>query len=142
MPRYSAISPLAPNGSVEKYSCNVIIVLPWRQVYINFELKETPRFTRECVALLFNNVLRSAYADTAVKENQLEKHLPYTTKSGLRIGCMYSPPPENHMSHDDEIIQMALLNIEPEFSQRRIAGWVAYALFLVALYTALVVWEV
>ena len=91
---------------------------------------------------VFNYVLRFAYADTAVKENQLEKHLPYTTKSGLRIGCMYSPPPENHMSHDDEIIQMALLNIEPEFSQRRVAGWVAYVLFLLALYTALVVWEV
>jgi hypothetical protein len=46
------------------------------------------------------------------------------------------------MSQDDEIIQMALLGIEPEFSQRRIAGWVAYALFLIALYTALVVWEI
>ena len=92
--------------------------------------------------MLFNNVLRSAYADTAVKENQLEKHLPFTTKSGLRIGCMYSPPPENHMSHDDEIIQMALLNIEPKFSQRRIAGWVAYALFLIALYAVLIVWEI
>ena len=91
---------------------------------------------------VFNYVLRFVYADTAVKENQLEKHLPFTTKSGLRIGCMYSPPPENHMSHDDEIIQMALLGIEPEFSQRRIAGWIAYALFLIALYTALVVWEV
>jgi len=111
------------------------------QVYINFELKVTPRFTRECIVFVFNYVLRFVHADTAVKENQLEKHLPYTTKSGLRIGCMYSPPPENHMSHDDEIIQMALLGIEPEFSQRRIAGWVAYVLFLLALYTALVVWE-
>jgi hypothetical protein len=46
------------------------------------------------------------------------------------------------MTHDAELLQMALLNIEPEFSQRRIAGWVAYALFLVALYTALVVWEI
>ena len=111
-------------------------------VYINFKLKATPRFSQECIVQVFNTVLRFVYADTAVKENQLEKHLPYTTKSGLRIGCMYSPPLENHMSHDDEIIQMALLNIEPEFSQRRIAGWVAYALFLVALYALLIVWEV
>ena len=72
----------------------------------------------------------------------MEKHLPLTTKSGLRIGCMYSPPPTNHMSADAELLQSALLGIEPEFSQRRIAGWVAYALFLIALYTALVVWEV
>ena len=67
----------------------------------------------------------------------MEKHLPLTTKSGLRIGCMYSPPPENHMSHDDEIIQMALLGIEPEFSQRRVLGWVAYMIFVIALVTTL-----
>jgi hypothetical protein len=72
----------------------------------------------------------------------MEKHLPYTTKSGLRIGCMYSPPPENYMSQDAERIQMALLGIEPEFSQRRIAGWVAYILFLIALYAVLIVWEI
>ena len=87
-------------------------------------------------------MLRFVYADTAVKENQLEKHLPYTTKSGLQIGCMYSPPPQNHMSADAELLQMALLGIEPEFSQRRIAGWIAYALFLIALYAVLIVWEV
>lgn len=108
------------------------------QVYINFELKVTPRFTRECVALLFNNVLRFVHADTAVKENQLEKHLPLTTKSGLRIGCMYSPPPQNHMSHDAEIIQMALLGIEPEFSERKVLGWVAYIIFLAVLVSTLV----
>jgi hypothetical protein len=137
MPKYSAISPLAPNGSVLKYSCNVIIVLPCRQVYINFKLKETPRFTRECIAIVFNCVLRFVHADTAVKENQLEKHLPYTTKSGLRIGCMYSPPPENHMSHDAEIIQMALLGIESEFSERKVLGFVAYIIFLMVLFTVL-----
>ena len=86
-------------------------------------------------------MLRFVYADTAVKENQLEKQLPYTTKSGLQIGCNYTPPQRNHMSADAELLQMALLNIEPEFSQRRIAGWVAYVLFLIALYTALIVWE-
>jgi hypothetical protein len=46
------------------------------------------------------------------------------------------------MSADAELLQMALLNIEPEFSQRRIAGWIAYALFLIALYAVLIVWEV
>lgn len=67
----------------------------------------------------------------------MEKHLPLTTKSGLRIGCMYSPPPQNHMSHDAERIQMALLGIEPEFSERKVLGWVAYVVFLVALFTTL-----
>ena len=92
--------------------------------------------------LLFNSVLRFAYADTAVKENQLDKQLPYTTKSGLQIGCNYTPPQRNYMSADAELLQMALLGIEPEFSQRRIAGWIAYALFLIALYAVLIVWEV
>lgn len=87
-------------------------------------------------------MLRFVYADTAVKEKQLNKQLPYTTKSGLQIGCMYSPPQQNYMSADAELLQMALLNIEPEFSQRRIAGWIAYALFLIALYAVLIVWEV
>ena len=67
----------------------------------------------------------------------MEKHLPLTTKSGLRIGCMYSPPPRNYMSADAERIQMALLGIEPEFSERRVFGWVAYIIFLIALFTTL-----
>ena len=92
--------------------------------------------------LLFNSVLRFVYADTAVKENQLDKQLPYTTKSGLQIGCNYTPPQRNYMSADAELLQMALLGIEPEFSQRRIAGWIAYALFLIALYAVLIVWEI
>ena len=110
---------------------------PFGEVYINFELKETLEFSQECVARLFNIVLRFAHADTAVKENQMEKHLPYTTKSGLRIGCMYSPPPQNHMSHDAEIIQMALLGIESEFSERKVLGFVAYIIFLMVLFTVL-----
>ena len=72
----------------------------------------------------------------------MEKHLPYTTKSGLQIGCNYTPPQRNYMSADAELLQMALLGIEPEFSQRRIAGWIAYALFLIALYAVLIVWEI
>ena len=67
----------------------------------------------------------------------MEKHLPLTTKSGLRIGCMYNLPQRNYMSADAERIQMALLGVEPEFSQRRVFGYVAYIIFLVALFTAL-----
>jgi hypothetical protein len=50
---------------------------------------------------------------------------------------MYSPPPENHMSHDAEIIQMALLGIEPEYSERKVLGFVAYIIFLMVLFTVL-----
>jgi hypothetical protein len=88
--------------------------------------------------IVFNMALRFVYADTAVKENQLEKQLPYTTKSGLQIGCNYTPPQRNYMSADAELLQSALLGIEPEFSQRRIAGWVAYIIFLAVLVSTLV----
>jgi len=91
---------------------------------------------------VFNYVLECLHVDTTVKENQMDKPLPYTTKSGLQIGCNYTPPQRNYMSADAELLQMALLNIEPEFSQRRIAGWVAYTLFLVAIYAVLILWEV
>jgi hypothetical protein len=67
----------------------------------------------------------------------MEKHLPFTTKSGLRIGCMYSPPPKNYITPDAERIQLALLGIEPEFSERRVYGWVAYMVFLFAIFTTL-----
>lgn len=67
----------------------------------------------------------------------MEKHLPLTTKSGLRIGCMYSPPPKNHMSADAERLQLALLGIESSYSERRVFGWVAYVIFLIALFTTL-----
>ena len=67
----------------------------------------------------------------------MEKHLPLTTKSGLRIGCMYSPPQRNYMSQDAERIQMALLGIEPEYSERRVLGFVVYIIFLMALVTTL-----
>lgn len=70
------------------------------------------------------------------------KHLPYTTKSGLQIGCMYNPPQRNYMSADAERIQMALLGIEPEFSERRVLGWVAYIVFLVALVSTLITLDI
>jgi hypothetical protein len=70
-------------------------------------------------------------------EKLMEKHLPLTTKSGLRIGCMYTPPQRNYMSADAERIQMALLGIEPEYSERRVLGFVAYIIFLMALVTVM-----
>jgi hypothetical protein len=82
-------------------------------------------------------VLECLHVDTTVKENQLDKQLPYTTKSGLQIGCNYTPPQRNYMSADAELLQMALLDIEPEFSQRRVASFVAYAIFLVVVFTTL-----
>jgi hypothetical protein len=41
------------------------------------------------------------------------------------------------MSQDAERIQMALLGIEPEYSERRVLGFVVYIIFLMALVTTL-----
>jgi hypothetical protein len=41
------------------------------------------------------------------------------------------------MSSDAERLQLALLGIEPEYSERRVFGFVAYIIFLVALFTTL-----
>jgi len=41
------------------------------------------------------------------------------------------------MSHDAESIQMALLGIEPEFSERKVIGWVAYFISLIVIFTTL-----
>jgi hypothetical protein len=104
------------------------------------ELKETLRFTQDCVVVFFNIVLRFVYADTAVMENQMEKPTPYTTKSGLQIGCNYTPPSRDYMSADAEFLQAALLGIEPQFSQRRVAGWVVYAICIVAMFFLVAAW--
>ena len=45
------------------------------------------------------------------------------------------PSPTYYMSADAERIQMALLGIEPEYSERRVLGFVAYIIFLMALVT-------
>jgi hypothetical protein len=73
----------------------------------------------------------------AVKEIQMDKPLPYTTKSGLQIGCNYVRPQHSQMSHDAELLQMALLDVEPEFSQRRVVGFIAYVLFFALLVLAI-----
>ena len=38
-----------------------------------------------------------------------EKVIPYTTKTGLQIGCMYQPPKHYPMSRDMERLQASLL---------------------------------
>jgi hypothetical protein len=63
---------------------------------------------------------------------------PYTTKSGIRIGCNYTPPARYYTSHDAELLQAALLGVEATFSQRRILGWTVYILCLVAAFALLI----
>jgi hypothetical protein len=40
--------------------------------------------------------------------------LPYTTRTGLRIGAYYTPPPRRQMSNDEEFWQGIFLGIKPK----------------------------
>lgn len=61
---------------------------------------------------------------------------PCITKTGVMIGVDYVPPRMNTASHEEEFWQDVLLGIEPEWSRRRIARWVAYAVFLGVIFSA------
>jgi hypothetical protein len=63
--------------------------------------------------------------------------LPLTTRSGVRIGGSYTPPPRDYNSREDVYWQGILLNIEPTFSERKVLGWTAYILFLIAVFALL-----
>lgn len=41
---------------------------------------------------------------------QSEKVIPYTTKAGLKIGCMYQPEKHYSMSRDMEHLQTVLIS--------------------------------
>ena len=58
------------------------------------------------------------------------EELPLQTSTGVRIGGSYKPPTKDYMSQEDVYWQGVLLGIEPEFSERRIAGWVVYCVLI------------
>ena len=48
---------------------------------------------------------------TTAKESEVsQRPVPYTTSTGLKIGCMYQPKPKLTVSRDMELLQAALLN--------------------------------
>ena len=55
--------------------------------------------------------------------------LPYTTRTGLRIGAYYTPPQQVRMSRDDEFWQGILLGDKPKSN----LPFVAYIIGLIVL---------
>jgi hypothetical protein len=55
---------------------------------------------------------------------------PYTTSTGIQIGVFYEPPQKNHMTDLEEFWQGVLLGIEPMWSDRRVAKYVSYSVFV------------
>lgn len=66
---------------------------------------------------------------------------PFVTSTGVMIGINYIPPSTTSMSEEDEFWQGIMLDIEPDWSQRRIAHFAAYigviaALFIITIWKA------
>lgn len=59
--------------------------------------------------------------------------LPYTTRTGLKIGAYYTPPKQAEMSRDDEFWQGVLLGIKPKSN----IPMVAYIIGLILLIKSL-----
>ena len=55
--------------------------------------------------------------------------LPYTTRTGLRIGAYYTPPKQARMSRDDEFWQGILLGDKPKSN----LPFIAYIIGLIVL---------
>lgn len=64
------------------------------------------------------------------------KALPYTTKSGLKIGSRYEPPRFNIMSDEDVHWQRVFLGLKPNPSAEQIVVFGAYCVALVVIFAA------
>jgi hypothetical protein len=62
------------------------------------------------------------------------RHLPYTTKSGLQIGCRYEPPPVNHVSHEGEFWQGVFLGYRRTPTAQQVIGFAMYLVVLLAVF--------
>ena len=65
------------------------------------------------------------------------RHLPYTTKSGLQIGCRYNPPLKNHITPDGEFWQGVFLGYRRTPAIIKITAWAVYLLCLTACFVLL-----
>lgn len=57
------------------------------------------------------------------KKTDHRKVIPYTTKTGIQIGCMYQPRPNVSMSRDMERLQASLLNRPLSLVSRITSFW-------------------
>ena len=58
---------------------------------------------------------------------------PCVTSTGVQIGVNYVPPRKDKSTAEENFWQEVLLDIEPEWSQRRIVRAAAYVVFVMAI---------
>ncbi len=72
-------------------------------------------------------------------ERSSSRPVPYTTKSGLRIGCMYQPP-KQELTPEGEFIQAVLLgNVHSVFPHRETVWMGLYMIAMIVLISAIAV---
>ena len=65
---------------------------------------------------------------------------PYVTSTGVQVGVNYIPPRKYTMTKEEEYWQGIILDIEPDWSQRRIARAAAYIMFILS-FVLLTYWK-
>lgn len=65
---------------------------------------------------------------------------PYVTSTGVQVGVNYIPPRKDFTTAEEEHWQGILLGIEPDWSQRRIARFAAYVMFVMS-FVLLAFWK-
>lgn len=65
---------------------------------------------------------------------------PYTTSTGIRIGCRYEPPRNYPMSEDMERLQSAMICRYRTRELLDIALWIASIVLIVAMINAPRIW--
>lgn len=71
-------------------------------------------------------------------ENKKEKPLPYTTRTGLKIGWCYMPDTRPQLSYEEEVIQSVMLGIDP-FDRKFKFWFITYCVALAFLFSLLVI---
>jgi len=78
----------------------------------------------------------AGYLKDIMKDKHYSRCVPYTTKTGLQIGIVYTPPAQQ-LTYEGEEIQSILLGTRPTVLQRN--GMMVYAVIVAAVFVALAV---
>ena len=78
----------------------------------------------------------AGYLKDIMKVKHFPRCVPYTTKTGIKIGSAYTPPVQQ-LTQDGEVIQSILLGTRPSVIERN--GMMLYAAVLAAVFIVLAV---
>jgi len=93
-------------------------------------VKKTPRKLKPKLRIVSNAGLMTSEKKPTLQDGKASlTSLPYTTRTGLRIGAYYTPRQQVRMSRDDEFWQGILLGDKPKSN----LPFIAYIIGLIVL---------